>query len=143
MKKYTPQYTPIKVYIRVKGNAILTIVDMGVCISIMTKSLAVVLGLRWKPFNRNDVIAVDGKPQSAVGVIDETPVVIADTQTYIPLQVINLTSKTLLLRTNWLDKYKVDVLSSIRKLRFVFKGKTIKIDVVNARDQAVRTPRGQ
>jgi len=49
-------------------------------------------------------------------------------------------SKTLLLRTDWLDKYKTDILSSIRKLRFISKGKTIEVDVVNARDQTVKDP---
>jgi len=37
-----------------------------------------------------------------------------------------------------LDKYKADILSSTRKLRFVFQGKTIEVDVVNARDQTVK-----
>ena len=77
---------------------------------------------------------MDGKLQVAVGVVDGIPVVIAEAQTYIPLQVINLVSKTLLLGTDWLDKYKADVLSSTRKLRFVVKEKTIEVDVVNARD---------
>ena len=87
--------------------------------SVITKPLAVALGLKWKPSTRNDVIAVDGKPQAAVGVVDGIPVVIAEVQTFIFLQVINSASKTLLLGTDWLNKYKVDVLSSIRKLRFV------------------------
>ena len=59
---------------------------------------------------------------------------------YISLQVINSTSKTLLLRTDWLDKYKADILSSTRKLKFVSKGKTIEVDVVNIRDQTVKDP---
>ena len=62
---------------------------------------------------------MDGKSQAAVGVIDSIPIVIADVQTFIPLQVINLASKTLLLGTDWLDKYKADIFSSTRKLRFV------------------------
>ncbi len=128
------QYTPIKVYTRIKGNTILAILDTGACMSVVTKPLAVALGLRWKLSNRTDVIAVDGKSQAAVGVVDNIPVVIAEAQTFIPLQVINLASKILLLGTDWLDKYKADVLSSIRKLRFVFQGKTIEVDVINARD---------
>jgi len=43
------------------------------------------------------------------------------------------------LEIDWLDKYKVDVLSNIKKLKFISKGKTIEVDVVNARDQAVKT----
>ncbi len=89
-----PQYTSIKVYIRIKGNAILTIFDTGTCMSVVTKLLAVALGLKWNPFTRNDIIAVDEKLQAAVGVVEDIPVVIADAQTYIPLQVINLASKT-------------------------------------------------
>jgi len=38
--------------------------------SVVTKPLAVALRLRWKPSTRTDVIAVNGKPQAAVGVVD-------------------------------------------------------------------------
>ncbi len=113
------QYTPIKIYTRIKENAILIILDTEACMSVVTKPLVVALGLRWKPSTRNDVIAVDGKPQAAVGVVNGIPVVITEAQTFILLQVINSASKILLLGTDWLDKYKADVLSSIRKLRFV------------------------
>ena len=95
-----PQYTPIKVYMRIKKNAILAILNTRTCMSVVTKLLAVALGLRWKSSTRTDVIAVDGKPQAAVGVINDMPIVIAEAQTFIPLQVINLASKTLLLGTN-------------------------------------------
>src|SRR6266540_2615717 len=135
-----PQYTPIKVYTRIKGNAILAILDTGACMSVVTKPLAVALGLRWKLSTRTDVIAVNGKSQAAVGVVDSISVVIADAQTFIPLQVINSTTKILLLGTDWLDKYKADVLSNIKKLRFVSQEKTIEVDVVNARDQMVKEP---
>ena len=53
--------------------------------SIITKPLAIALGLKWKLSIRNDVIAVDGKPQAAVGVVDGIPIVIAEVQTFIPL----------------------------------------------------------
>src|SRR6266542_7152641 len=132
------QYTLIKVYTRIKGNVILAILDTGVCMSVVTKLLAVALGLKWKPFARKNVIAVDGKLQTAIGVVDNIPVVIAEAQTCIPLQVINSASKTLLLGTDWLDKYKADVLSNTRKLRFVSQEKTIEVDVVNTRDQTVK-----
>src|SRR6266540_1713590 len=50
-----PQYTPIKVYTRIKSNVILAILDIGACMSIVTKLLAIALGLKWKPSIRNDV----------------------------------------------------------------------------------------
>ncbi len=112
--------------------------DIGACISVVTKPLTVALSLKWKLSTKNDVIVVDGKPQAAVGVVNDIPVVIAKAQTFIPLQVINLASKILLLGTDWLDKYKADVLSSTRKLRFVSQEKMIKVDVINIRDQTVK-----
>ncbi len=81
---------------------------------------------------------MDGKPQAAVEVVDRISVVIAEAQTFILLQVINSVSKTLLLGTDWLNKYKADVLSSIRKLRFVSQRKMIEVDVINVRDQSVK-----
>jgi len=48
MEEYerTPQYTLIKVYTRIKGNAILAILDIGTCMLVITKPLTVVLGLK-------------------------------------------------------------------------------------------------
>ncbi len=42
----TTEYIPIKVYTRIKKNAILTIIDTGACISVITKPLAQALGLK-------------------------------------------------------------------------------------------------
>src|SRR6266498_3204044 len=76
------QYTPIKVYTRIKGNAILAILDTEACILVVTKPLAVALGLKWRPSTRKDIIAVDGKLQAAVGVVDSILVIIAEAQTF-------------------------------------------------------------
>ena len=63
MEEYerTLQYIPIKVYTKIKRNAILAILDTRVCISVITKPLAVTLGLKWKLLTKNDIIAVDEK----------------------------------------------------------------------------------
>jgi len=45
------EHTPVKVYTQIKGNAILAIIDSGAGTSVITKPLAVALGLRWKPTN--------------------------------------------------------------------------------------------
>ncbi len=80
---------------------------------------------------------IDGKLQLAVGVVVNTFVMIADAQTHIPLQVINFSFKTLLLGTNWLDRYKADILSNTRKLKFKYQGCTIEVNVINSKDQTV------
>ena len=51
---------------------------MRVCMSVITKPLAVALGLQQKLLIRNDIIVMDRKLQAAVEVIDETLIVIAD-----------------------------------------------------------------
>ncbi len=42
----TTKYIPIKIYARIKRNAILTIVDTETCMSVITKLLAQALGLK-------------------------------------------------------------------------------------------------
>jgi len=40
------QYILIKVYTRIKGNVILAILNMGACMSVIIKSLAIALSLK-------------------------------------------------------------------------------------------------
>ena len=84
--EWPSQYIPIKVYTRIKENAILAILNTGACMFVVTKPLAVALGLKWKSSIRNDVIAVDSKPQAVVGVVNGIPVVIAEAQIFIPFK---------------------------------------------------------
>ena len=129
------EYTPIKVYARIKENAILTIVDTGACMSVITKPLAQALGLKWVPLSRKDVVSIDGKPQPALGEVENLQVVIANAVTYIKSHVINSATKSVLLKTDWIIKYQADILGNSRKLRFKIQGRTIKVDVVASRDQ--------
>ncbi len=43
----------------------------------------------------------------------------------------------LIVTTNWLDKYKANILSSTHKLRFKYEEWIIEVDIINARDQKV------
>ena len=96
----TIQYIPVKIYVRIRKNAILTIVDFRVYMSVITKLLVKVLGLKWKESKKKKVISIDGKVQAALEEIDIELVVIADAKTWISLQVVNLASKTILLDTD-------------------------------------------
>ncbi len=44
--EWPSQYTLIKIYTRIKGNAIFAILDTGACMSVITKPLAIILGLK-------------------------------------------------------------------------------------------------
>ena len=134
----TIQYIPVKIYARIRKNAILTIVDFRVYMSVITKLLVKVLGLKWKESKKKKVISIDGKVQAALEEIDIELVVIADAKTWISLQVVNLASKTILLDTDQIVKYKVDIIRSLRKLRFQTEGQTIKVDMIVSEDGIVR-----
>ncbi len=94
------EHTPAKVYTRIKGNAILAIIDSGAGTSVITKPLAVALGLRWKLTNQRDMVTIDGQKQGIVGELDEVDVCIADVRTTIKMYMVGSTTKTLLLENN-------------------------------------------
>src|SRR6266540_1009670 len=127
------EHTPAKVYTRIKGNAILAIIDSGAGTSVITKPLAVALGLRWKPTNRRDMVTIDSQKQGIVGELDEVDVCIADARTTIKMYMVGSTTKTLLLGINWITKYKADILGSIKKLRFIYQGKPMEVDLFTQR----------
>src|SRR6266542_6437290 len=53
------------------------------------------------------------------------------------MYMVGSTTKSLLLEINWIMKYKADILGSIKKLRFVYQGKLIKVDLFTQRPSAV------
>ena len=94
------EYILIKVYTRIKRNAILTIVDMRACMSVIIKPLIQTLGLKWVSSFRKNVIFINGKPQPVLREIENLQVVIADVVTYIKTHVVNSVTKLILLRTD-------------------------------------------
>ncbi len=53
------------------------------------------------------------------------------------MYMVRSTTKTLLLGINWITKYKADIFGSIKKLRFVYQGKLIEVDLFTQRPLAV------
>src|SRR6266542_269603 len=83
------------------------------------------------------MVTIDGQKQGIVGKLDEVDVCIADARTTIKMYIVGLTTKTLLLGINWITKYKADILGSIKKLRFVYQGKPMEVDLFTQRPSAV------
>src|SRR6266511_5298795 len=83
------------------------------------------------------MVTIDGQKQGIVGELDEVDVYIADARTTIKMYMIGSTTKTLLLGINWITKYKADILGRIKKLRFVYQGKPIEVDLFTQRPPAV------
>ena len=75
------------------------------------------------------MVTIDGQKQGIVGELDEVDVCIADARTTIKMYMVGSTTKTLLLGINWITKYKADILGSTKKLRFVYQGKPMEVDL--------------
>ncbi len=83
------------------------------------------------------MVTIDGQKQGIVGELDEVDVCIADARTTIKMYMVGSTTKTLLLGINWIMKYKADILGSIKKLRFIYQGKLMEVDLFTQRPPAV------
>ena len=79
-------------------------------------------------------MSINGKPQPALGEVENLQVVIADAVTYIKTHMVNFAAKSVFLGIDWIIKYQADILGSFKKLRFKVQGKTIEVDVVASRD---------
>ena len=51
-----------------------------------------------------------------LGIIDEVIICIGDVRMIIPMQVVGSEQKTVLLENDWMQKYKVDIIGSKRKI---------------------------
>src|SRR6266540_5381142 len=83
------------------------------------------------------MVTIDGQKQGIVGELDEVDVYIADARTTINMYIVGSITKTLLLGINWIMKYRSDILGSIKKLRFVYQGKPMEVDLFTQRPPAV------
>src|SRR6266511_6007394 len=83
------------------------------------------------------MVTIDGQKQGIVEELDEVDVCVVDARTIIKMYMVGSTTKTLLLGINWITKYKADILRSIKKLRFVYQGKPIEVDLFTQRPPAV------
>src|SRR6266542_6618026 len=83
------------------------------------------------------MVTIDGQKQGIIGKLDEIDVCIADVRTTIKMYMVRSTTKTLLLGINWITKYKADILGSTKKLRFVYQGKLMEVDLFTQRPPAV------
>ena len=64
------------------------------------------------------MVFIDEKSQPVLREIENLQIVIADAVTYIKVYIVNSAAKSILLRTDWIIKYQVDILGNSRKLRF-------------------------
>ncbi len=75
----------------------------------------------------SSIVAVNQVKKKVIGFIREAPLAIADAKVLVDLMVIDASKAALLVGTNWLRKYLVDLLFS--KKRLVFESRKQKLSI--------------
>jgi len=117
--------TAIKTTVRMKGHPIKTIINTGINVSIITYPIVKRLQLAIGPADGNQIIAIDQQKKTVKRVIKEAPLAIADAKVPITLLVIDILESNILLGTDWMRRYDMEL--SFRKKNFTFEAKGQKI----------------
>ncbi len=86
----------------------------------------------------SSIVIVDQAKRRVIGFVKEIPLAIADARVSVDLMVIDASRATLLVDTDWLRRYLVDLLFSKKKL--VFESKEQKLSTPIEYNQPIRNP---
>ncbi len=78
------------------------------------------------------MVIINGQKNLAVGIIENVNLRILDVQVLINIYIVNLNKEELLIGSNWLTKYKADLILSENKLKFQAQERKFEVKVVNA-----------
>ncbi len=88
-------------------------------ISVFTKLLAVKLGLKWKKLKDDlQIVTINGQKNPAVGIMKNANLRILDIQVSINIHIVDSNKEEFLIGSNWLAKYKANLILSENKLKF-------------------------
>ena len=94
---------------------------MGANILIVTLPVVKKLWMTMKMPDRSKIIVVDQTKKSVIGIIKDVPLSIQDARILVNLLIIDVLEDSLLLGTDWIDRYQVDLSFHKKKLRFWYK----------------------
>jgi len=81
--------------------------------------LAVKLGLKWKKLKDNlQIVTINEQKSLAVRIMENANLKILDAQVSINIHIVDLNKEKLLIGSNWIAKYKADLILSENKLKF-------------------------
>jgi len=112
----------VRTTVRVKGTLMKAVLDTRANVSIIilpvVKKLHLIMGLP----DGSKIIAVDQTKKSVIGIIKDAPLSIQDARVPVNLLVIEASEDNLLLGTDWMDRYQVNLSFYKKELKFRYKG---------------------
>jgi len=94
--------------------------------------LVVKLGLKWeKPKNDLQMVIINGQKSLMVGIMENANFRILDTQVLINIHIIDSNKEELLIGSNWIAKYKADLILSENKLKFQTQERKFEVKIMN------------
>ena len=115
----------IRITVRVKGYLIKIIIDIGANVFIVIYPIVKRLQLTMESADGSQIIAVDQQRKTVKGVVKEVSLAIADAKVPITLLVIDAPEPNLLLSTDWMRRYDMELSFKKKNLIFEVKGQKI------------------
>src|SRR6266540_1781460 len=112
----------VRTTVRIKGTPMRAILDTGANVSIMTLPVVKKLRLTMGMPDGSKIIAIDQTKKNVIGIIRDASLSIQNARVLINLLVIEAPEDNLLLGTDWMDRYQVDLSFHKKELRFRCKG---------------------
>src|SRR6266511_5533949 len=128
----------VRMTIRVKGHPVKAIVNSRASVSIIILPIVKQLRLQMSPADGSSIVAVDQAKKKVIDFVREALLTIADVRVPVDLIVIDTFRAALLVSTDWLRRYSVDLLFS--KKRLVFESKGQKLSTAIEYNQPIGSP---
>ena len=119
----------VRTTIQVKGHPIKAIVDSGVSVSIITLSIVKQLRLQMSLADGSNIVTVNQAKKKVISFIKRALLTIANARVPVDLIVIDASRVALLVGTDWLRRYSIDLLFSKKRLVFESKGQKLSIPI--------------
>src|SRR6266542_3574441 len=112
----------VRIIVRAKGTPMRAVLDTRANVSIITlpvvKKLRLIMGMS----DKSKIIAVDQTKKNIIRIVRDAPLSIQDVRVLVNLLVIDALEDNLLLGTDWMDRYQVNLSFHKKELRFQYRG---------------------
>ncbi len=121
----------MKAYIKLKGTPLPVLLDTRASVSAISKGLAQKLQLKVKANDDTKISSLERNPKvKVIGLVKETPLSVQHIRTSRTLYVVEGTETILILKTDWFDRYQVDIRRSDNKIKITHQGKKVRFNLL-------------
>ncbi len=108
----------VKTIVKVKGILIRAIMDIRINVSIITLPIVKKLRMTMRLPDESKIIAVDQTKKNVISIVKDVSLSIQDVRVLVNFLVIDVPEDNLLLETDWMDYYQVNLSFYKKKLKF-------------------------